>query len=233
MGYGAASPATTVSLISNWFVRRRATAQSVAQSGSPMGELMIVPIITAVLLLTDWHTAYRVLAAFIAILLIPSLVALLREQPEEMGLTADGVAETPAGVDHEGPLEANMTLKEALGTALFWQLGFEFLVCGFTMSFAQTHFIAFAGDMGIERMTASVALGMIGGVSIVGTLSLGYLADRYSRKNLLAITYIIRGLAFLVLWATSVRLGRSGPAGRTSCSLGPYFLAYHGGPRYP
>lgn len=200
LGYGASAPATAVPLVSRWFVRRQATAQSVASAGGPTGELVVVPIMTAVLLLTDWHTAYRVLAVVVGLLLLPAAIAIIRNSPAELGLAPDNDADSPA-VRRQASLEAvGMTLRQALRTPLFWQLGFGFFVCGFTMTFASTHFMIFAGDEGVEKMTASFAMGMIGGVSILATIAFGYLGDRFSRQKLLSLVYFLRGLAFLVLW---------------------------------
>lgn len=199
LGYGAASPATAVPLVARWFVRRRATAQSLAGAGSPMGELMVVPVLTAVLLLTDWHTAYRILAVVVCLLLIPAALVLVRNRPEEMGLRADNERGPQDGWTQAGLQEQGCSLRQALGTSLFWHLGLGFFVCGFTMTFASTHFMVFAGDEGIEKMTASVAMGLIGGVGVLGSIAFGVLGDRFSRKNLLALVYLLRGMAFVVL----------------------------------
>jgi len=67
------------------------------------------------------------------------------------------------------------------------------------MSFASTHFVPFAMDMGFEEMTAANALGLVGGCAIVGGLMSGFLGDRFSRKNVLAAVYLTRGIAFAVL----------------------------------
>lgn len=201
VGYAAASPATAVPLVSRWFVRQRATAQSIASTGSPTGELLVVPILTAVLLLTDWQTAYRILAVGIGLLLLPCALVLVRNDPSELGLMPDndGIQEVASKSQVDLP---GMSLNEALRSPLFWQLGFGFFVCGFTMTFASTHFMVFAGDLGIKKMTVSFAMAMIGGVSIVATVLFGYFGDRLPRKNLLAAVYFLRGAAFFVLWTT-------------------------------
>jgi MFS family permease len=67
------------------------------------------------------------------------------------------------------------------------------------MSFASTHFVPFAMDMGFEQMSAANALGIVGACSLAGGLTAGFLADRFSRKNVLATVYLLRGLAFAVL----------------------------------
>jgi MFS family permease len=81
----------------------------------------------------------------------------------------------------------------------FWRLSFGFFVCGFTMSFANTHFVPFAMEEEIEPMVASVALGMVGLCAIGGGIAAGLLGDRLGRKNVLAVVYLLRGLSFAVL----------------------------------
>src|SRR5205085_5261429 len=81
----------------------------------------------------------------------------------------------------------------------FWRLSFGFLVCGFTMSFASTHFVPFAMEMDFEPVVAAGALGLVGGFGILGSLGSGFLADRLGRKNVLATVYFLRGSAFVVL----------------------------------
>lgn len=66
-----------------------------------------------------------------------------------MGLPADDGSGPAHGVVGAGEGTPDLTLKQALRTPLFWQLGLGFLVCGFPMSFANTHFMVFAGDVGI------------------------------------------------------------------------------------
>ena len=36
-------------------------------------------------------------------------------------------------------------------------------------------------------------------MNLIGVLSIGYLGDRFARKNLLALVYAVRGLGFVIL----------------------------------
>jgi MFS family permease len=51
------------------------------------------------------------------------------------------------------------------------------------------------------QTTASFAMSVVGGASIVGSLALGYLSDRKGHREILTLTYFLRGLSFLVLLA--------------------------------
>jgi MFS family permease len=91
------------------------------------------------------------------------------------------------------------TLREALHAAPFWLLAFGFFVCGFTMAFANTHFMAFADDMGMQPMMAADVVAVTAVFSVAGTIGLGLLADRHDRPRVLALTYALRGIAFILL----------------------------------
>ena len=198
VGYACASPVTTTTLISNWFVARRALALSIGSTGSALGELVIVPLAAVIVAAVGWQMAFRAMAGFIALVVLPLGLLLIRNHPRDIGLQPlGGTPRSARGDTLEG--RPALSLEQALRLGDFWRLGFGFLVCGFTMSFASTHFVPFAMEMEFESMTAAGALGLVGGFSILGSLATGALADRLGRKNVLATVYLLRGASFFVL----------------------------------
>jgi MFS family permease len=81
----------------------------------------------------------------------------------------------------------------------FWLLAFGFFVCGFTMAFANIHFMAYADDMGMSEIHAADVVAVTAVCSIFGSIGLSLLADRRSRPHILGLTYLLRGLSFLLL----------------------------------
>lgn len=191
----ATSPVNTTSLVSGWFTERRGTALAIATSGSAFGQLLIVPLATFTLNRTDWETVYRILAMALLAVIAPVCLVFVRESPaarlakQQDRSSAAGIAGTASG----------MRLREALNTSPFWMLTFGFFVCGFTMAFASTHFLAFADDMGMESMAAADVVAVTAVFSILGSVLLGVVADRHARSTILAVTYALRGLAFALL----------------------------------
>ena len=198
LGFAAASPVTVTTLVGHWFVRRRSLAMSIGSTGTALGELITVPLAMLAVLSVGWENAFRVMAGFMLLIVLPVGFLLLRNRPADKGLEPYGhdAADAAQQARRAGQ---GLTLREAARTGDFWRLTFGFFVCGFTMSFASTHFVPFAMDMGFEPMVAANALGFVGGCSLVGGLTAGYLADKFSRKNVLAVVYLTRGLAFAVL----------------------------------
>jgi MFS family permease len=193
----ATSPVNTTSLVSGWFTERRGTALSIATSGSAFGQLLIVPLATLTLHQTDWRSVYRGLAVLLLVFITPVALLFVRESPSA---PSSGPART--GVRHPsngGTDVPSLGLREALNSSAFWLLAFGFFVCGFTMAFANTHFLAYADDMGMGSMEAADIVAVTAAFSIVGSIVLGFAGDRRSRPVVLAVTYALRGLAFLLL----------------------------------
>jgi MFS family permease len=190
----ATSPVNTTSLVSGWFTEKRGTALSIATSGSAFGQLLIVPLATFTLTRADWRTVYRWQALLLVVLIVPVAFLFVRESPSAGG--GDRSTRWRLRVDGNAP---SVGLREALNSSAFWLLAFGFFVCGFTMAFANTHFLAYADDMGMGTMQAADVVAVTAAFSIVGSVILGLAADRIHRPVVLAVTYALRGLAFLLL----------------------------------
>jgi MFS family permease len=86
----------------------------------------------------------------------------------------------------------------------FWLLAGSYFVCGYSTSgLVDTHVVPYAIEHGIPNMAAASALGLMGAVNTLGAIAAGYVADRYGRRNPLALTYFVRGLA--LLWLLTVQ----------------------------
>jgi MFS family permease len=199
----ASSPVIATAIVHEWFATKRAAALAVATAGAPLGQLAIVPVAALVLDATDWQTTYRVLGILLIAGIVPVGWFLLREKPAELGLNPDGAsnAEVKAKASMQAGHLAGVDLKTALKERRFWILAFGFLVCGFTMAFANTHFMAYADDMGMHTSMASASVAVTAVFSVLGTIVLGLAADRTRRPPILALTYALRGLAFFLLFA--------------------------------
>jgi predicted MFS family arabinose efflux permease len=196
LGFAATSPVNTTALVNGWFEKKRGLALSLATSGSAYGQLLIVPIATVIVIHWGWRAAYYSVSAAMFLLVLPLVVCFVRDSPTH---TARRLARRA-----NGETEERVSIKQALRTLSYWQLSFGMFTCGFTMSFASVHMIPYLTDMPehsehMMQTTASLALSVVGGCSIVGAIVLGLLADRKGRREILALTYFLRGMAFLLL----------------------------------
>lgn len=87
----------------------------------------------------------------------------------------------------------------ASGSLVFWVLTFTFFVCGVSSFGLMPHFVTLCGDYGINPITSTGLLAMIGVFDFIGTIGSGWLSDRYDNRWLLVWYYGLRGVSLIWL----------------------------------
>ena len=199
VGFAATGHVVASAILVRWFVRRRGTVVGVLSGASMAGMTFLVPIAMWFILTVGWRTTYLLLGVFSLVLVLPLSLWVLRDNPEAIGEHPDGLASDTGGGVSAGLVERT-AVSEALQTPPFWQLSGGLFTCGFSMSLLSAHGVPMLTDHGFHPMTASWALGLLGGTSIAGASALGLISDRLGRKPVLAGIYFLRALAFSVLF---------------------------------
>ena len=81
----------------------------------------------------------------------------------------------------------------------FYVLAFGFFGCGATMAFIDVHLVAFWQDIGTPRSQMGFSMSLLGVLELVSGLTTGWLAMRFNKHSLLAIFYVLRSIAMLLL----------------------------------
>ena len=205
VGAGAGSMALVfaATVANRWFVRRRGLVMGVLTAGNATGQLVFLPVVAAVDQAVGWRVASFVIAAC-ALLVVPLVVLLLRDRPQDLGVL-------PYGADPSDPPEpvlpgrgaarrAVQGLVTAARTRTFWALFAGFAICGATTNgLIGTHFVPAAHDHGMAQTTAAGLLAVVGLFDIVGTIASGWLTDRFDPRILLAVYYAGRGVGLALL----------------------------------
>ena len=97
--------------------------------------------------------------------------------------------------DNQTALEA---LKEAFNNKSFIYLTLGFFVCGWHITLVATHIPVYISDRGLPEWCTVTILSMIGLFNIFGTLTSGYLAQKFSKKLILSTIYLARGLVIAI-----------------------------------
>jgi MFS family permease len=197
LGLAGTGPVIASGVVARWFSKRRGTALSVLGSASMTGMSLLVPAVTWLILTSGWRFTYVVIAGAVLVLILPICLLVLRDSPESVGLTPDGVPLKPGTT---APPVERVTATEAVQTLAFWQLAGSFFTCGFSMSLLSAHGIPMLTDHGYTPMFASWAMGVLGGSSIGFTVMLGALGDRFGRRPVLASIYAGRIAIFAGLF---------------------------------
>ncbi|MBL6857618.1 MAG: MFS transporter [Pelagibacteraceae bacterium] len=89
-------------------------------------------------------------------------------------------------------------MKEAFNHKGYMLLVAGFFVCGFQITLVATHIPGYIQQKGLPDWTAAAILALIGFFNIFGTIGMGFLASKYSKKILLSILYFSRGIILIL-----------------------------------
>lgn len=174
-------PITSSTLVSRFFAASRGRALGVAAIGTSLGGILTPAALTAGIADSGWRTALQLLAATIALGVLPAIIFGLRDHPSDLGLFPDGASEPPAGVGlAAGGAEGG--LGEILRTSRFWMIGVSLglLFMSYTGTLANLH--KYATELGVEAPSATSLITAIAVAGIVGKLAFGWLADKISLR---------------------------------------------------
>jgi MFS family permease len=193
----------------NWFQRRRGLAIGLAFSGVGLIGIVLFPLLQRLMDGQGWRQACWVLAGLLVLLVLPLLAVLQRQRPEDLGLRPDGDGRPGGGataaidnVVDRAWAAVDWTLPRAMRTQRFWWL-FAGMGSGlFTWYAIQVHQTRFLIEVGIDRDTAALALGLVGFAGVAGQIALGHLSDRIGREwvwSLSAGGFALAALALMAL----------------------------------
>jgi MFS family permease len=198
VGYVLAGPIPNQVLIANWFRSLRGRSMGYAYLGLGLGGAVSPLLIHSLVENFGWRRAFEVIGATIFLVLFPVGLWITRSSPQEMGLQPDGAK---IGDPARASLTANpVAAGHAIRTVDFW-----LLLIGSTLTIGAigtviSHFILFLKDAGHTVGWASRALSVLLISSLAGRVTVGYIADRFTRKNVMALFYLLLALAIPLLF---------------------------------
>jgi sugar phosphate permease len=199
---GAVSVPLAAIIANRWFVERRGLVTGLMTASYASGQLIFLPAL-AWLATFDWRWAALAVAVAAIVLVLPAVVGVMRDRPEDVGLRPYGAPEDWTPPPRAAASAFTAALDALAGAArmrVFWLLAGTFFVCGATTNgLISTHLIPAAHDHGITQVTAAGLLALIGVFDVVGTTASGWLTDRYDPRKLLVAYYGLRGASLLAL----------------------------------
>lgn len=170
---------------------RRSFAAGFINAGGSAGQLLFAPIAQALITAFGWVTALLAMAAS-ALLTLP--LARFIGRP-----AAASNAVKPAADDG---LKAQLAI--AFRDRSYWLLQLGFFTCGVHVAFLVTHLPGEVALCGLPASVSATALALVGAFNIAGSLSAGWLGQRYRLKSILAAMYFSRAV-LIALYLLSPR----------------------------
>jgi len=204
IGYVLAGPIPNQVLVANWFRARRGRAMGYAYLGLGLGGATSPLLLGWLIGRFGWRTSFVIIGIAMMLVLLPVAHWITRSKPSELGLEVDGASESGESV-------AAITIPafdvaSAVRTRNFW-----LIVAGATFTIGaigtvSQHFILFLKDQGFSTLQATrMASGLLFS-SLAGRVIVGHYADRYSRKNVMALFYLLLALAIPILFLAPNRV---------------------------
>jgi cyanate permease len=158
-------------LVTRWFAAKRGTALGIATVGVSLSGLIMPTVATVLIHRFGWRVGYRVYATMAVVLVLPLVIWILVDRPEDLGLFPDGTASPD-------PTSApRFTTKEVVGSRAFWCIAITFGLAIFSVSAMLTHMVPHLTDIGLGPYRAASLLSLAAACGIVGKVVFGRIAD--------------------------------------------------------
>jgi MFS family permease len=200
IGYVLAGPIANQVLIARWFHARRGRAMGYAYLGLGLGGAISPPMINWLLRSFGWRHALEITGAAILAVLFPIGIWVTQSSPADLNLYPDG-AETSPDKDQAVTVGSTFSvIAAAMRDRNFWLILIgSALVIG-AMNAVIQHFIFFLEGQGYTAGAASRYLSVLLIASLGGRVIVGYIADRFKKKNTMAGFYFLLGAAIPLLY---------------------------------
>jgi MFS family permease len=160
---------------------KRSFAAGLINAGGSVGQSLFAPLVQLIIGAAGWASAMFA-TAFAALLTIPLVLPLRRS-------SSTGAAAMLVSVPH---LTLGEQLRVALRDPSYLFLHAGFFTCGFHIAFLITHLPNDLRLCGLAPEVAASSLMLIGLFNVAGSLSAGWLGQRYRMKYLLTWIYASR-----------------------------------------
>lgn len=193
LGYVCGGPLPNQVLLTRWFDKARGKAMGFAYLGIGLGGAAVPWIANALIARFGWQASLRYLGIAIVVVSLP-LVFFLKEGP---ALTKNRIPAAP------------LDIKAAFKSGSFYLLTLGSMCSIAAVSGTQQNLKLFLSlDRHFSQSAAARVLSLILTFSILGRLLMGWLADRFSKKHVMLLTYFLvaAGIPLLFLGKSALAL---------------------------
>jgi MFS family permease len=194
LGYVCGGPLPNQVLLSRWFDKSRGKAMGFAYLGIGIGGATVPWISHALVEHFGWQAALRLLGLLIVVVSFP-LAFLVKEVPPQFAA--------------DRAMAGSAEVKSAFHSLSFYLLTLGSMCSIAAVSGTQQNLKLFLSlDRHYSQGGAAQVLSLVLSCSIAGRLLMGWLADRFSKKYVMLLTYLLvaAGIPFLFLGRTPFSL---------------------------
>ncbi len=195
---------TMISMVNNWFSRRRSFAMATAMSGIHIGGFLVPVLALAIESQGFRATMFGIGVLILAIVLPVSRV--IRNRPEDYGTRPDGDPPLPEIKDaveskttSEIDDEPDFTAAQALRTPAFWVVTIVHMSSTLSIVAMSVHLVPKLTDMGLSLSSAGVVVLSYTAIALPLQFASGYLADKMPKPPAIFFFIMVQAAALIVI----------------------------------
>lgn len=204
LGLGAALTLypVTMTVIANWFDRRRTHALSALTFMGAFSSTLTYPLAGTLIARVGWRDAVVVLGLVQLLVAFPLHLLVVRRHPEDQGLFPDGAPAAGASTPESG-----IAYAAALRMPAFWLPTVAIALAYFASTAVLLEHVAYLIARGYPPAFAATLLGLFGIAYLPGRFAVAVLGDRVPLAVLFAVTFVIEALGIALLTRTTALWG--------------------------
>jgi sugar phosphate permease len=190
-----------VIIVSNWFVKHRGKVVGMLVAGSSLGGAILPLLISPIVNHPDWgwRWGFGLLSIFFWLFAVIPAYTFIKETPESMGLSPDGLnqsipVQTTAGVSLWTAIKSRALWCLGIGSACLW-----FSIQGLNSQIT----IFFEQEANFSPQQAVFLFSILFWFSFIGKLTFGAISDKIPKRKVLLIASIILFIGTLLLFDIS------------------------------
>lgn len=202
LGSGLGGWLANLSLVNNWFVRRRGFALAVATSGVHLGGFL-VPILAFGMEIHGFRWTSMGTGVFLLII-IGLVTKVIKNRPEDYGMLPDGALVHESSPDQVEPngtpdTEPDFTVIQALKTPVFYIITVAHLSSSISAVTLALHLVPKLTDIGFSLGTAGIVVLVYTAIALPAQFVAGYIADRLPKPPVIFVLLILQSMGIFVL----------------------------------
>lgn len=190
------------SMITNWFGARRGWALGIVSAGTTVGGMLTPPLAASLIEAFGWRDAMAILGGLALAVGVPTVLWLVRDRPEDVGLTVDGIGSSDQDLEGQstsgGGEEPASETRTLLRDPALWLLGMTFGLVFSAGTISTVFTVPYASELGLPLLGGAFIASMRAGSAAIGKIVLGSLSDRLGIRRVLfgviAIEVLLTGL---------------------------------------
>ena len=188
-------------LITNWFIRKRGLAMSIANTGLSAGGVVLVPLMSYLIVHLGLDRALPIMGGIYMLGVIPMAVFLIKHRPSDIAQQPDGGDGNLRGRRQVLIADGQMrmwTRRQAAKTVAFWSIALAFMLALGGQIAYLVHQVSFLGQY-LGPQKAAMAVSLTAMASIAGRLVLGLFVDRCDKRHVTMACILTQALAVMTL----------------------------------